>query len=299
MRKIFSFLVGVIVTASMISCSSDDNNDNSTLDDNFKNRSLVKSINTTATYPMMFEDKHKISLSYDASGNLQSIVHESTNQSSNEIKYENYNWTSNNCQVEYYTSLDNAWSTQNFVRNLKGYVTSGEITNKVFDIWMDDILSSTQPYDCLYNEKNQVTQINTIHKVFLDTIPVQTKYTWQRGNIIAINKVNHLYEFEYYTDKKETRDVGLKYLPVTSFHYISTPDHLSGWYYSLRAELYAQNPMFLSKNLLKKYFDGYTTIEYSYDFDSRGRVIRQTQIFTYPETIRNPDKVESTYKYFD
>jgi hypothetical protein len=302
MRKALCFLVGVLATVSMISCSRDDNSDNSTLEDNFKDRSLVKSVTATYTGGYYLYGNHKFSLSYDTSGNLQSIICEPKSGSFPDIEYENYNWSVDIVNVEYYNSWDYRWATENFIRNSEGYVTSGEITNEVYDHWIDDILSSTRPYNCAYNENNLLAQISTTYKESGVTIPVQIDYTWQNGNIILINKANHLYELEYYTDKKETRDVGLRYLPVKSTHYLSLPDN-PGWTegFSLRGGLYNHNPMFLSKNLLKKYFDGYTTIDYFYDFDSKGRVIRQTQIFTSPPTAGSghPEKTEHIYEYFD
>ena len=304
MRQTLRFLVGVLATVSIISCSSDDNSDNSTLEDNFKDRSLIKSINITDIYPMMFEVKHKISLSYDASGNLQSIVQEPTNQSSNEIMYENYNWTSDSIHVEFYTSLDYRWVTENYSRNSEGYLTSGEMIYDWFDHWTESIYSKTYIYNCNYSNNNRLLKTSVSYTDNGNLITKQTDYNWRNGNIVSIKKSDYLYEFEYYTDKKETRDLGLKQLSISRDIYTLFPDDLTrATYHTLRAGVYSGNPMFLSKNLLKKYFDEYTstTIEYSYEFDNKGRVTRQVQTLTGDNIAFHglPEKTVYVYEYFD
>lgn len=282
MRKALCFLVGVLTTVSMISCSSDDNSDNSTLEDNFKDRSLVKSVTLSIKLPYKIE-KYKYSFSYNTTGNLQAIFCE-TVASYIESREENYTWSQNNIHVEYHTSDNYYWRTDNFVRNSDGYVTSGEVT---FGLYIYDWMIYFHDYNCLYNENNQLTQISG----HIDSVYEQFDYTWENNNIVTIKKNNHLFQLEYYTDLKETRDIGLKYLPISIGHYTEVGNSLHG-------EIYGENPMFFSKNLLKKYFNGATTIEYFYDFDSQGRVIRQTEIIT-GYNQQNIQGKEYIYEYYD
>lgn len=293
MRKALCFLVGVLTTVSMISCSSDDNSDNSTLEDNFKDRSLVKSI-TLSINTHMFE-RYKYSLSYNSTGNLQSIICD------RELPYsytreEHYSWPSDSILVELQADYNEYWSTEKYSRNSNGYVTSGEIIFQ-FILPRDEFISTTlHNYNCLYNEKNQLLQITG----YVNSRDNHFDYTWKNGNVILINKSNwdlyenesnYLYELEYYTDLKETRDIGIRFLPINLDYYFWGGQ-------SLRGEIYAENLMFLSKNLLKKHSNGSTTIEYFYDFDSSGRVIRQTQAIT-GYNQQNIQSKEYTYEYFD
>lgn len=260
MRKIFSFLVGVLATASIISCSSDDNNDNSTLDDNFKDRSLIKSVTIFVTLPYKVE-KHKYSLTYNPAGNLQSIFYENEYPNSSENSQENYSWTSDSIKVNLQTSSNLFWSTEKYARNSNGYATSCSI---VFNYIIYGVYTAFHDFNCYYNEKNQLSYIDGR----VDYTDEEYNYTWKNGNITLINKSNHLYELEYYDDLKESRDIGARYIPINFSYYFN-------WGKSLRGEIYGENPMFLSKNLLKKHFDGSTLKEYSYTFDSKGRVISQ------------------------
>jgi hypothetical protein len=286
MKKVIYFLTSILTVISVMSCSNEDN----TKDNNFDNRSLIKSVSYT------FTDSEGIFtnfLSYDTSGNLQSLT-------SNNVS-ENYSWSPNSIEAEYQVSYGNndfSRTTESFVRNSNGYVTSGEITFESYYAITESTRSRTQHYNCVYNGSDQLTQIITSATDDNgNLITEQTDFTWENGNIILINKSNQLYELEYYADLKETRDVGLRYLSVNSVYYSDLWGYFSlNWYSSLRGGLYyANNPMFLSKNLLKKYFDGTTTIEYFYDFDSKGRVIRQSHI----SSESYLENIVILYEYFD
>src|SRR5690606_9123307 len=143
MKKTIYLFASILILSSILSCSSDDNRVNNTLEDNFKDRSLLKSVRYTFKDSPDFAIKY--SLSYDTSGNLQSLVSESN--SLVDYYYENYNWSLNNIQIEYNNTFDdNEWRTENFTRNSNGYITSGEIN------YTRNTHSITQHYNCAYNE---------------------------------------------------------------------------------------------------------------------------------------------------
>lgn len=290
-KKHYFFYIVLVTLTSLISCKDDDNINNG-IDANFSNRSLIKSItrNSFTTY----NPKHIFLLSYDSNGNLESMTCKSLTDESQEIKYENYSWTQDSIKVRYYTSENDDLGTENYSRNTKGYVASGEFSYLLY--WG----LRTQQYDCNYNHKNQLTDIFTsLTHPDENFLTEHTEFTWENDNIVLINKSNYLIELEYYTDTLEKRDLGLKYLsPNSAYHTMIPGNTFSNYYKSLRSDLYGQNPMFLSKNLLKKYFDGYKTIEYTYEFDSKDRVISQTQITkkTESEIIQ---KMVFIYEYFD
>src|SRR5690606_32651995 len=152
MKKTILFLILILASTSIISCSSDDKKNNHE-EDNYNNRSLIKSI-TTISYSQFAPNnilKYKFSLSYDASGNLQSIVREPISSNNSIIEYENYSWSQDSINIQYHTSETNMQGIENYLRYPNGYVKSGEFTFQYS-------YNRTQHYECVYNQNNRLTK---------------------------------------------------------------------------------------------------------------------------------------------
>ncbi len=306
-----NFLVAALLLAGIAlfaGCDKDDKDINpkndtdppkSATDSVGDGKSRVKSMiinNSGNTYTYSF--------AYDASGYLRSIRPEEDDG------YEEYSWGQNNVQYEFrYHNFDKAG---NFVRNPEGYIISGTLTESVTDrMFGGGTNSTTTNFNCIYDENNQLVTVNMdATNTYGRSGDGQVNYVWENGNLVSIENSGWLPEspevrvtayFEYYTDKPEIRDIGVKYFPFTGYEEANLGHNVGGTPAHRYSITLSQLP-FLSKNLLKKVTRNYgsteSTEEFTYDFDSKGRVVREIAVRKVSGFPENPE-YGRTYEYFD
>ena len=310
MRTLHYCLLLTIFAGFISSCEKDKDTNPQNDTDSPKNtvdsvgdgRSRVKSVSFTNSGTV-----YTYSLSYNSTGNLQSISEEFKGE---EKGYENYYWSETGLQYEFYCCSGVFEKTGNYTRNSDGYVLSGELTESVTNRMFGGTEHVTTNFNCIYDENNQLISVTMDATNTLGSAGNgQVNYVWENGNLVSIENSGWLpghsntYHFEYYTDKPEMRDIGLEHFTFSGYEEVNvglnvgtTPSHRYGFT--------PGGLPFLSKNLLKKVTSSIdnssatfeNTYEYTYDFDDKGRVVRETVKTT---TAIGATGTERNYEYFD